>query len=256
MDCLGPYSAAVSPLLLPTIQHLHVSDAVESGVHSPPLGESSSLLKMVFPRHLGMQHLIVKDVYTYQASNNTLRPRAVEELHRHTFLSKIFVKAVCRRQIQLLSSLCHPLRANTSDLSSSDATMDLKTLITPTDRFQQFAKHPVKLRAYLCHSLFPPQPLPTSVPARRWLYFWKLHLPLAAYMVWFRLLHRKVSCLQPLHRLIPDIFPSYLCFLCSGAEDTIQHFFFEYPLKEPVWSFLLRKYAPQFICLPRPHPGP
>ena len=63
-----------------------------------------------------MQHLIVKDVYTYQESDNTLCPQAVEELHRHTFLSKIFLKAVRRRQLQLLPSLRRPLRANTSDL--------------------------------------------------------------------------------------------------------------------------------------------
>ncbi|KAI9012090.1 hypothetical protein CLU79DRAFT_873204 [Phycomyces nitens] len=50
-----------------------------------------------------------------------------------------------------------------------------------------------------------------------WRQFWSFVLPYASRNIWFRLLHRKISCRSALHHRVPTAFSSATCSLCEPA---------------------------------------
>ncbi|KAI9009361.1 hypothetical protein CLU79DRAFT_711053, partial [Phycomyces nitens] len=67
-------------------------------------------------------------------------------------------------------------------------------------------------------------------------------LPHDARNIWFRALHRKISCRARLNSMIPSPFPHSSCAICLTDSDNQEHFLFSCPSKLSVRSSLWMTY--------------
>ncbi|OAD70417.1 hypothetical protein PHYBLDRAFT_171169 [Phycomyces blakesleeanus NRRL 1555(-)] len=196
----------------------------------------------VFPS--SWRHLRIRDAYEIDPNLEVLSRRFSSSFPRsprilrnfflrlddHSLFLHTFVIRACLPQSILTAQFPDMMIRSGSEVDPSP----LLSTLSPNFPWNRLSTR--RYRSSCQVAIFSTEDMQQDIRAIEWRQFWSFVLPYASRNIWFRLLHRKISCRSALHHRVPTAFPSATCSLCGTTDESQDHFLFTCPLKLPLWE--------------------
>ena len=226
-----PHSFQHTVLNLPTCLVLPLTSVILPSDEAP-----------IFPR--SWRQLRISDAFILDATFGTLRRRTRHERPNHPNIIHSFFRQIDRHICSLqpyLIRACLPesiLQQHYPDLPSrSGDAVDPSPLLAamvPKGLWSNLSTR--SFRSLVSPTLFPSPVFDPPLSSIQWRKFWSFRLHHTVRSLWFRFLHDKLSCRATLHNIVPSIFPSPTCAICSAQTDSPEHFLLLCPPKLAAWT--------------------
>ncbi|KAI9274039.1 hypothetical protein EDC94DRAFT_117898 [Helicostylum pulchrum] len=216
---------------------------------SHPAFITFTIPQQLLQNYPGVKKLLTSDVFLFDLDRQVLRVRCLEtEIICFRNISRFVINLILQRKIFfqlffaaqcLLSPNIPPEPLTFRNLELSPISSALRTNPKPTTKWA------VTSIKYYKGLISPPSQSPLIINSRKWLEFWHLKIPLPARTIWYRAIHNKILTKSILHRFFPDKTESPNCLLClstSISEETVDHFLFACPSKNPIWFNIITSY--------------